>query len=134
MKSTLKTLSIILIVAWAFVIGTFVLVGFFTPTLLGIPFLVSLKDFFGLTRDSLEDLLVVAVVVLVPLTVLVFKMDQSYNVFGLEKKVKIAKSKLPVEEKAVETKKVSTPKTEVKPQEPVVKYVEIGLTKLKLKA
>ena len=47
MKSTLKTLSIILIVAWAFVIGTFILVGFFTETLLGIPFLVSVKDFLG---------------------------------------------------------------------------------------
>jgi hypothetical protein len=140
MKSTLKTFSIILIIGWLFVIGTFILVGFFTSTLLGIPFLVAIKDFLGLTRDSLENLLVTMVIILVPLTILVFKMDQSYNVFGMEKKVKVSKSKLPVEEKKAEIKK-DIPKvtatahkvTEVKPQELEVKYVEIGLTKLKLK-
>jgi len=97
-----------------------------------IPFLVEIKETFGLTIESLESLLVLSIIVMGPISIAIFSLSKKLNqIEKPEPVVEVA----PVAVAQVKKEKAVKTKTETKQKEPVQQspYYEVGLTGIKLK-
>jgi hypothetical protein len=139
MKSILTIFKVLIILFWFGFFATIASFIFFgdqiTAFLYTIPLLVQIKEVFGITRDTLETIVVFVIIVMLPFTILIFSLGSRLRSY--KKKEKISKVKPIVEAKplvstvATPTITKPIPVKEIKKVE--LDYYELGLTGIKIK-
>ena len=146
MKSILTFFKVMVILFW---IGFFMTIGafiFFGDQIIAffytIPLLVQIKETFGITRDTLETLIVFLIVIMLPITLMIFSLSSRMSAHKKESKsigAPIVQAKplvsQPVPVQAVgKTKKEKKAKPVKETKVKVEKdYYELGLTGIRIK-
>lgn len=139
MKSLLITFKVFIVLFWLALFATFAGFVFFGDQIIaflyGIPFLVEIREYLGLTRDSLKSFAIFVLLIMVPFTITVLIISARYNK-RMEGKTQQTKKVVTVPdstrqslEKAAKTRPLKAKKERKKVTLPTIKLPKIKKVK-----
>lgn len=141
MKSLLTTFKVLIVLFWLGLFTVFAGFVFFGDQIIAflysIPVLVQIKDYLGLTRDSLESFAIFVLMIMIPFTIIVFLVSSRYTkrIAGKTKKPKkIVTGPPPTREslkQAAKTRPLKAKKERKKLNLPSIKLPKINFSKFK---